>query len=75
MAKVGKRIAAAREGIDRNKLYALDEAIGLVKGRAKTKFDETVEVAINLGVMVQRFSGCASHLRSLGRLQVTRIRF
>ncbi|WP_306146310.1 50S ribosomal protein L1 [Roseibium sp. MMSF_3412] len=50
MAKVGKRIAAAREGIDRNKLYALDEAIGLVKGRAKTKFDETVEVAINLGV-------------------------
>lgn len=50
MAKVGKRISAAREGIDRNKLYSLDEAIGLVKGRSKTKFDETVEVAINLGV-------------------------
>ncbi|WP_305989741.1 50S ribosomal protein L1 [Roseibium sp. MMSF_3544] len=50
MAKVGKRINAAREGIDRNKLYSLDEAIGLVKGRSKTKFDETVEVAINLGV-------------------------
>nr|WP_319382512.1 50S ribosomal protein L1 [uncultured Roseibium sp.] len=50
MAKVGKRITTAREGIDRNKLYALDEAIGLVKGRSKTKFDETVEVAINLGV-------------------------
>ncbi|MBN9670979.1 50S ribosomal protein L1 [Roseibium aggregatum] len=50
MAKVGKRIKAAREGIDRNKLYPLDEAIGLVKERAKTKFDETVEVAINLGV-------------------------
>jgi len=50
MAKVGKRIKAAREGIDRNKLYSLNEAIGLVKERAKTKFDETVEVAINLGV-------------------------
>ncbi|MES0813167.1 50S ribosomal protein L1 [Roseibium sp. SCPC15] len=50
MAKVGKRIKAAREGIDRNKLYSLDEAIGLVKERSKTKFDETVEVAINLGV-------------------------
>ncbi|QDG77070.1 50S ribosomal protein L1 [Labrenzia sp. PHM005] len=50
MAKVGKRISAAREGIDRNKLYSLNEAIGLVKDRSKTKFDETVEVAINLGV-------------------------
>ncbi|WP_269581570.1 50S ribosomal protein L1 [Roseibium sp. Sym1] len=50
MAKVGKRIKEARDGIDRNKLYALDEAISLVKGRSKTKFDETVEVAINLGV-------------------------
>ncbi|MTH96100.1 50S ribosomal protein L1 [Roseibium sp. RKSG952] len=50
MAKVGKRITAAREGIDRNKLYPLGEALSLVKGRSKTKFDETVEVAINLGV-------------------------
>lgn len=50
MAKVGKRIKAAREGIDRNKLYDLGEAISLVKGRSKTKFDESVEVAINLGV-------------------------
>ena len=50
MANVGKRIKAAREGIDRNKLYSLDEAVSLVKERSKTKFDETVEVAINLGV-------------------------
>ncbi|MBO6509690.1 MAG: 50S ribosomal protein L1 [Roseibium sp.] len=50
MAKVGKQIKAAREGIDRNKLYSLDEAVSLVKGRSKTKFDETVELAINLGV-------------------------
>ncbi|QFT31705.1 50S ribosomal protein L1 [Roseibium porphyridii] len=50
MAKVGKRTKEAREGIDRNKLYPLGEAVSLVKGRSKTKFDETVEVAINLGV-------------------------
>ncbi|NRG20015.1 50S ribosomal protein L1 [Rhizobiales bacterium] len=50
MAKVGKRIAAARDGIERAKLYPLSEALGLVKERAKSKFDETVEVAINLGV-------------------------
>lgn len=50
MAKIGKRTKAAREGLDRNKEYSLNEAIGLVKGRSKTKFDETVEIAINLGV-------------------------
>ncbi|MBA5777521.1 50S ribosomal protein L1 [Stappia sp. F7233] len=50
MAKVGKRIASAREGIDRAKLYTLDEALSLIKARATAKFDETVEVAINLGV-------------------------
>jgi len=46
----GKRQAAVSEGIDRNKAYALDEAVKLVKARAKAKFDETVEVALNLGV-------------------------
>lgn len=50
MAKIGKRYSAAREGVDREKLYALDEALALVKDRAKAKFDETIEVAINLGV-------------------------
>ena len=50
MAKVGKRTAAIAEGIDRKKLYAIDEAIKLVKERAKAKFDETVEIAFNLGV-------------------------
>ncbi|MCC4243440.1 50S ribosomal protein L1 [Stappia indica] len=50
MAKVGKRIKSAREGIDRNKLYGLDEALALVKERATAKFDESVEIAINLGV-------------------------
>ncbi|HEY8575434.1 MAG TPA: 50S ribosomal protein L1 [Devosia sp.] len=50
MAHVGKKIAKAREGIDRNKLYKLDEAVKMVKARASAKFDETVEIAINLGV-------------------------
>jgi large subunit ribosomal protein L1 len=50
MAKEGKRIAAAKEGIDRKKLYALNDAVKLVRERAKAKFDETVEVAFNLGV-------------------------
>jgi large subunit ribosomal protein L1 len=50
MAKAGKRIRAARSGIDPQKLHTLEEAVKLVKANAKAKFDETVEVAINLGV-------------------------
>ena len=47
---IGKRHNSAREGIDRNKLYAIADAVKLVKARAKAKFDETIEVAMNLGV-------------------------
>ncbi|SON55046.1 50S ribosomal protein L1 [Hartmannibacter diazotrophicus] len=50
MAKIAKRIAKSREGIDRNKLYGLADAIGMLKERSTAKFDETIEVAINLGV-------------------------
>ena len=50
MSQIGKRLKKAREGIDREKLYPLPEAIKMVKERAKAKFDETIEVAINLGV-------------------------
>ncbi|WP_353641736.1 50S ribosomal protein L1 [Mesorhizobium sp. WSM2239] len=50
MAKVAKRVTKSREGIDRNKAYALSEAIKLLKDRSTVKFDETVEVAMNLGV-------------------------
>jgi len=50
MAKLAKRVKATREGIDRVKLYPLDEAVKLVKERANAKFDETIEVAMNLGV-------------------------
>ena len=50
MAKAGKRMNNAREGIDRNASYAVEEAVKLVKERATAKFDESVEVAMNLGV-------------------------
>ena len=50
MAKVGKRLKAAREAIDPKSLYGITEAIGIVKDNAKAKFDETVEVSMNLGV-------------------------
>lgn len=50
MAKVGKRTKAAVEGIDRTEFYPLDDAVKMVKERATAKFDETVEVAMNLGV-------------------------
>ncbi|HEX2839731.1 50S ribosomal protein L1 [Hyphomicrobium sp.] len=46
----GKRNAEVQKGIDRNKAYAVEEAVRLVKARAKAKFDETIEVAMNLGV-------------------------
>lgn len=50
MAKVGKRLAAARTGVVAEKLYTLEEAIAIVKANAKAKFDEGVDIAVNLGV-------------------------
>ncbi|MDE2333651.1 MAG: 50S ribosomal protein L1 [Rhodospirillales bacterium] len=49
MAK-DKRLAAARATVDAAKVYSLAEAVGLVKQNAKAKFDETVEIAMNLGI-------------------------
>jgi large subunit ribosomal protein L1 len=46
----GKRTKAIREGVDPAKAYSLDEAVKMVKERAKAKFDETIEIAMNLGV-------------------------
>src|SRR3954466_15648101 len=46
----GKRTVKSREGIDPAKAYSLDEAVKLIKDRAKSKFDETIEIAMNLGV-------------------------
>jgi large subunit ribosomal protein L1 len=50
MAHLGKKTIKLREGIDRTKLYSIDQAVKMVKDRAKAKFDETIEVAMNLGV-------------------------
>jgi large subunit ribosomal protein L1 len=50
MTNIGKRTVKAREGVDRDKAYPLAEAVKLVKERAKAKFDETIEIAMNLGV-------------------------
>src|SRR5512132_2471841 len=50
MSNLGKRTTAIREGVDRQKLYPLQEAVKMVRERAKAKFDETIEVAMNLGV-------------------------
>ncbi|MBV8650250.1 MAG: 50S ribosomal protein L1, partial [Alphaproteobacteria bacterium] len=47
---IGKRLKKAYEGIDPTTLYDIKEAVKLVKTRAKTKFDETVEIAMNLNV-------------------------
>jgi large subunit ribosomal protein L1 len=45
-----KRLNAARATVDRDKLYALNDAIVLAKSNAKAKFDETIEIALNLGI-------------------------
>jgi large subunit ribosomal protein L1 len=50
MAKSGKRVAKARSSVDRKKLYSVDEAVALVKANATAKFDETIEIAMNLAV-------------------------
>ena len=50
MSKPGKRFAAAKATVNRDKLYSLEEAVKLVKDASQAKFDETIEVALNLGV-------------------------
>ena len=47
---MSKRLEAARKGIDRIRLYPVMDAVQLVKGKCSVKFDETVEIAMNLGV-------------------------
>jgi large subunit ribosomal protein L1 len=50
MSKNGKRFKKANESVDRNKAYSVNEAVSLIKENAKAKFDETIEIAINLSV-------------------------
>lgn len=47
---MAKRMKAAYEGLDKLKLHSLNEAVKVLKARSKVKFDETVDVAINLGI-------------------------
>ena len=54
MAKMSKRVQAFAEKVDREKLYPLLDAFQLVKDTASAKFDESVEVAINLGVNTRK---------------------
>jgi large subunit ribosomal protein L1 len=50
MANQGKRLKAITTGLDREKTYPLDQAIALIKANAKAKFDETIEISMNLGI-------------------------
>jgi large subunit ribosomal protein L1 len=50
MAKLSKKMKALNEAVDRSRIYGVDEAIETLKANAKSKFDETIEVALNLGV-------------------------
>ena len=50
MPRHGKKYRASREKVDRLKRYTVEEGLGLVKEMAKAKFDETVDMALNLGV-------------------------
>jgi large subunit ribosomal protein L1 len=50
MAKLSKRVRAFREKVDANQSYPLDEAVALLKEFGTVKFNETVEVAVNLGI-------------------------
>ncbi len=50
MAKTGKRFKSAREGIDRHAVYSVEDAVKMIRDRATAKFDETVDISMNLGV-------------------------
>lgn len=50
MAKIGKRLTDAKKTVNRDSFYKLEEAVALVKSNAKAKFDESIEVAMNLGI-------------------------
>ena len=50
MAKIGKRVKKNIEGLDRDALHTAEAAVAAVKERANAKFDETIEISMNLGV-------------------------
>ncbi|GFZ82934.1 50S ribosomal protein L1 [Elstera cyanobacteriorum] len=50
MARIGKRLKKAYEGVDSEALVALEQAVSMIKARATAKFDETIEIAMNLNI-------------------------
>ena len=50
MAKLSKRVQALRANVDRNRVYSVSEALDLVKGCATAKFDESIDISVNLGI-------------------------
>lgn len=54
MPKAGKRITKAYSGFDKTKLYELEEAVKIVKANATAKFDETIDLALKLGIDVKK---------------------
>ncbi|SER74756.1 large subunit ribosomal protein L1 [Nitrosomonas sp. Nm51] len=54
MARTSNRYKGISDKVDRNKLYMLDEALGLIKKTANAKFDESIDVAVNLGIDVKK---------------------
>ena len=76
MAKLSKRVQALRAKVDRNKNYPLTEALALVKESATAKFDESVDIAVNLGVdakksdqLLRGAAGWYRQERSCGRVR------
>ena len=71
MAKLGKRTRAAREAFAGKENLTIEEAVALVKANATSKFDETIEIAVNLGVdtrhadqMVRGVITCTARMRT-----------
>lgn len=54
MAKAGKRFSKAADGLERSRFYEFDEALELVKKTASAKFDESVDVSVNLGIEARK---------------------
>lgn len=50
MARIGKRLKKAYEGVDSEAMVSLEQAVSMIKGRATAKFDETIEIAMNLNI-------------------------
>lgn len=71
MAKISKRLAALKAKVDRNKVYSAEDGIALVKEAATAKFDESIDVAINLGIDARKSDqvvrGSAVLLRGTGK--------